>query len=60
MSVTENGILTMPSIHAGGPMLLVGASKSGVASDRFYRRLIATADSRFDDRLADLRGDKRR
>ena len=41
-------------------ILLVGASKSGVASDRFYRRLIATADSRFDAHLADLRGGKRR
>jgi len=41
-------------------ILLVGASKSGVASDRFYRRLIATADGRFDDHLADLRGRKRR
>lgn len=41
-------------------ILLVGASKSGVASDRFYRRLIATADSRFDDHLAALRGAKRR
>ena len=41
-------------------ILLVGASKSGVASDRFYRRLVATADSRFDDHLADLRGGKRR
>jgi hypothetical protein len=41
-------------------ILLVGASKSGVASDRFYRRLITTADSRFDGHLARLRGTKRR
>lgn len=41
-------------------ILLVGASKSGVASDRFYRRLIATADNRFYDHLVALRGDKRR
>ena len=41
-------------------ILLVGASKSGVTSDRFYRRLIATADSRFDAHLAALRGDRRR
>lgn len=41
-------------------ILLVGASKSGISSDRFYRRLIATADSRFDDHLAALRGNKRR
>jgi hypothetical protein len=41
-------------------ILLVGGSKSGVASDRFYRRLIATADSRFDAHLAALGGSKRR
>ena len=41
-------------------ILLVGGSKSGVASDRFYRRLIATADKRLDMHLADLRGSKRR
>ena len=41
-------------------MLLVGASKSGVASDRFYRRLIATADGRLDEHLAALRGTRRR
>jgi hypothetical protein len=41
-------------------ILLVGASKSGVASDRFYRRLKATADSRFDDHLARLGDGKRR
>jgi len=41
-------------------ILLVGGSKSGVTSDRFYRRLIATADQRLDKHLADLRGGKRR
>jgi hypothetical protein len=41
-------------------ILLVGASKSGVTSDRFYRRLIATADSRLDAHLATLRSGKRR
>jgi hypothetical protein len=41
-------------------MLLVGASKSGVASGRFYRRLIATADIRLDEHLAAVSGDKRR
>lgn len=41
-------------------ILLVGGSKSGVASDRFYRRLIATADSRFESHLASLRDGKRR
>ena len=41
-------------------LLLVGGSKSGVASGRFYRRLIATADRRFDEHLAALRINKRR
>jgi hypothetical protein len=41
-------------------ILLVGASKSGVTPDRFYRRLIATADGRLDDHLASLRSTKRR
>jgi len=40
-------------------IVLVGASKSGVSSDRFYRRLISTADRRFDEHLASLRGGKR-
>lgn len=40
-------------------ILLVGASKSGIASDRFYRRLIATADKRLDAHLAALRGKRR-
>jgi hypothetical protein len=41
-------------------IMLVGASKSGIASDRFYRRLVSVADRRFDDHLAALRGSKRR
>ncbi|MBM3648454.1 MAG: addiction module toxin RelE [Alphaproteobacteria bacterium] len=41
-------------------ILLVGASKSGVASDRFYRRLISIADRRLDDHLRAIRGPKRR
>ena len=41
-------------------ILRVGASKSGVASERFYRRLIATADSRLDAHLAALRSGRRR
>ena len=45
-----------PRRHA---IMLVGASKSGVSSDRFYRRLIATADRRFDGHLASLRSGKR-
>jgi hypothetical protein len=40
-------------------ILLIGASKSGVASDRFYRRLIATADDRLDEHLTALRRTKR-
>jgi len=46
-----------PRRHA---IVLVGANKSGVSSDRFYRRLIATADRRFDEHLAAQRGGKRR
>lgn len=41
-------------------ILLVGGNKSGVASDRFYRRLVATADRRFDAYLAAVRGGTRR
>src|SRR4051812_9265510 len=41
-------------------ILLVGGTKSGMASARFYRRLIATADRRLDQHLASLRGGKRR
>ena len=41
-------------------ILLCGASKSGISSARFYRRLIATADSRLDAHLAAKRGGKRR
>ena len=40
-------------------ILLVGATKSGVASDRFYRRLITTADLRLDAHLAELRAKRR-
>ena len=46
-----------PRRHA---ILLVGGNKSGVASDRFYRRLVTTADRRFDTHLAALRGGTRR
>ena len=46
-----------PRRHA---ILLVGASKSGVTSDRFYRRLIAVADARLSAHLAELRKGKRR
>lgn len=46
-----------PRRHA---ILLVGGNKSGVASDRFYRRLVATADRRLDAHLAAARGGTRR
>jgi len=35
-------------------VLLVGADKSGVDKKRFYRRLIAVADERFDSHLSSL------
>jgi hypothetical protein len=35
-------------------MLLVAGDKSGVAQKRFYKRLIATTDKRFDEHLATL------
>ena len=35
-------------------ILLVAGDKAGVAQKRFYKRLIATADARFDDYLAAL------
>ena len=41
-------------------LLLIGGSKSGVASDRFYRRLIVSADRRLYEHLVALRGGKRR
>ena len=37
-------------------ILLVEGDKSGVAQKRFYKRLIAPADKRFDDHLAALAG----
>ena len=43
-------------------ILLAGGDKKGVDQRRFYRKLIATADRRFDDYLAGFgaRGNKRR
>jgi hypothetical protein len=43
-------------------ILLAGGDKGGVDQRRFYRRLIATADRRFDDYLAGIgaRGSKKR
>lgn len=37
-------------------ILLVGGDKSGGSEKRFYRRLIATADERFDRHLAQRKG----
>ena len=39
-------------------VLLVAANKAGVSQRRFYRLLVATADSRFDEWTAKLRGGK--
>ena len=36
-------------------ILLVAGDKSGVSSRIFYRRLITTADRRYDDHLAELK-----
>ena len=36
-------------------ILLVGGDKGGTDQRRFYRRLIATADERFDGHLASLK-----
>lgn len=41
-------------------ILLVAGDKSGVAERRFYRRLIAKADARFDAHLAARAGRKER
>lgn len=35
-------------------VILVGADKSGVSEQRFYRRLILRADERFDEHVASL------
>lgn len=35
-------------------ILLVGGNKSGVSQQRFYRKLIRTADKRFDEHLDNL------
>ncbi len=37
-------------------ILLAAGDKTGVKPDRFYRRLIARADDRFDDHLRRLKG----
>src|SRR5262245_42707083 len=41
-------------------ILLVGGSKSGMPQSRFYRRLIRTADRRFDIHLAGMQAKKER
>lgn len=40
----------------GQTILLVGGDKSGGSERRFYTRLIARADERFDRHLAELKG----
>jgi hypothetical protein len=37
-------------------VILVAGDKSGTSEGRFYRMLIATADERFDDHLARMKG----
>jgi hypothetical protein len=36
-------------------VLLVGGDKGGIDQKRFYKRLIATADRRFDEHIATLK-----
>lgn len=36
-------------------VLLVGGDKGGVDQKRFYKRLIATADRRFDEHISSLK-----
>ena len=36
-------------------ILLVGGDKGGVDQKRYYKRLIATADRRFDEHIASLK-----
>lgn len=38
-----------------GAILLAGGDKGGVKERRFYKRLVATADRRFDEHLAALK-----
>lgn len=39
-------------------ILLAAGDKTGVSATRFYRRLIAKADERFDDHLERLQGER--
>lgn len=39
-------------------ILLAAGDKTGISESRFYRRLIATVDERFDDHLARLKGER--
>jgi hypothetical protein len=41
-------------------VILVGGDKSGTSKDRFYSRLIAKADERFDKHLAEIKEEERR
>jgi hypothetical protein len=40
-------------------ILLVGSDKGGVNQRRFYKQLIATADARFDEPLAEMKKERR-
>lgn len=40
-------------------ILLVGGDKSGVGQKRFYKQLIARADARYDEHLAEIRARKK-
>jgi hypothetical protein len=56
----DNGVWRVAFAFAFDPerkaVLLIAGDKSGVGERGFYRRLIAIADRRFDDHLADLKG----
>ena len=43
---------------ARSAILLVAGDKSGVSEKRFYKKLIATADARFDAHLARIKQDR--
>lgn len=45
----------MPTCKTRKPSCLVGGDKAGADQRRFYRRLIALADARFDHQLASVK-----
>ena len=56
MQRTESGGSPSPSIRSAKAVLLIAGDKAGVSERRFYRRLIAKADERFDRHLAAMKG----